>query len=89
MRRGGSARNSPTPANTASATEKISAVKPPRNRVSYLYCDQLKVDGDRRVLATWRFPQGHNPEPEGVSEVLRCMSEEILEVTLLGGEESS
>ena len=50
---------------------------------------QLTVDGDHRVLATWSFPLGHNPEPEGVSEVLRSMSEEILEVRLLGGEESS
>lgn len=50
---------------------------------------QLTVEGDHRVLATWSFPLGHNPEPEGVSEVLRSMSEEILQVTLLGGEEAS
>ena len=43
----------------------------------------LSVDGDHRVLATWNVPDGQNPEPEGLSEVLRAMSEEILEVALL------
>jgi hypothetical protein len=41
------------------------------------------VDGDHRVLATWNVPDGQNPEPEGLSEVLRAMSGEILEVALL------
>ena len=45
------------------------------------------VEGDHRVLATWSIPEGHHPEPEGLSEVLRAMSEEILEVALLGEEE--
>ena len=43
----------------------------------------LSVDGDHRVLATWNVPDGQNPEPEGLSEALRAMSEEILDVTLL------
>jgi hypothetical protein len=47
----------------------------------------LSVEGDHRVLATWRIPEGHHPEPEGLSEVLRAMSDEILEVALLGEEE--
>jgi hypothetical protein len=47
----------------------------------------LTVEGDHRVLATWSIPEGHHPEPEGLSEVLRAMSEEILEVALLGEEE--
>lgn len=47
----------------------------------------LSVEGDHRVLATWSIPEGHHPEPEGLSEVLRAMSEEILEVALLGEEE--
>jgi hypothetical protein len=48
----------------------------------------LTVEGDHRVLATWSIPEGHHPEPEGLSEVLRAMSEEILQVALLGEEES-
>jgi hypothetical protein len=48
----------------------------------------LSVEGDHRVLATWSIPDGQHPEPEGLSEVLRAMSEEILEVALLGEEES-
>jgi hypothetical protein len=47
----------------------------------------LSVEGDHRVLATWSIPEGHHPEPEGLSEVLRAMSEEILEVGVLGEEE--
>jgi len=47
----------------------------------------LSVEGDHRVLATWSIPEGHHPEPEGLSEVLRAMSEEILQVGVLGEEE--
>ncbi len=43
----------------------------------------IRVEGDNRVIATWNVPDDHNPEPEGVSEVLRAMSSEILEVALL------
>ena len=49
--------------------------------------EDLSVDGDQRVLATWHVPEGQNAQPEGLSEVLRAMSEEILEVALLDGEE--
>jgi hypothetical protein len=48
----------------------------------------LSVDGDRRVLASWRIPDGQNAEPEGLSEVLRAMSEEILDVEMLNEEET-
>ena len=47
----------------------------------------LGVPSDDRVLATWQVPEGQNPEPEGLSEVLRALSEEILGVALLHGEE--
>jgi len=47
----------------------------------------LSVQGDHRVLATWSIPEGHHPEPEGLSEVLGAMTEEILEVGVLGEEE--
>jgi arginine repressor len=47
----------------------------------------LSVEGDHRVLATFRVPDGQHPEPEGLSEVLRAMSGEILEVALLDAEE--
>ena len=43
----------------------------------------LAVDGDRRVVAAWRVPDGQAPEPEGISEVLRAISPEILAVALL------
>ena len=46
----------------------------------------LGVPSDHRVLATWHVPEGLNPEPEGLSEVLRAMSEEILGVSLLDEE---
>ncbi len=49
----------------------------------------LSVDGDHRVLVTWNVPDGQNPEPEGLSEVLRAMSEEILEVAVLVEEQPS
>jgi pyruvate-ferredoxin/flavodoxin oxidoreductase len=42
----------------------------------------LGVEGDRRVVATWSVPDGQNPEPEGLSEVLQAMSPEILRVAL-------
>ena len=48
----------------------------------------LSVEGDHRVIATWDVPDGHNPEPEGLSEVLRAMSEEILEVALVDEQDS-
>jgi hypothetical protein len=48
----------------------------------------LSVEGDHSVLARWHVPDGQNAEPEGLSEVLRAMSEEILEVALLGEEET-
>jgi hypothetical protein len=47
----------------------------------------LSVQDDHRVLATWTIPDGHDPHPEGLSEVLRAMSEDVLEVALLGEEE--
>jgi hypothetical protein len=50
--------------------------------------DRLSVQGDARVLATWHIPEGQNAEPEGLSEVLRAMSGEILEVALLEEEET-
>lgn len=50
--------------------------------------ERLSVEGDRRVLATWHIPDGQNAEPEGLSEVLRAMSEEILDVALLDEEET-
>jgi len=49
----------------------------------------LSVDGDCRVLATWHIPAGQNAEPEGLTEVLRAMTEEILEVSLLPSEEET
>jgi len=48
----------------------------------------LSVEGDHSVLATWHIPDGQNAETEGLSEVLRAMSEEILEVALLNEEET-
>jgi len=48
----------------------------------------LCVEGDHHVLATWQVPEGQNPEPEGLSEVLRAMSEEILDVTLVNEDET-
>jgi hypothetical protein len=50
--------------------------------------EQPAVEGDHRVLATWHIPDGQNAEPEGLSEVLRAMSEEILEVSLLDEREA-
>jgi hypothetical protein len=40
------------------------------------------VEGDHRVLATWDVPDGHNPEPEGLSEALRAMTPEVVDVGL-------
>lgn len=51
--------------------------------------ERLSVEGDRSVLVTWHAPDGQNPEPEGLSEVLRAMSEEILEVALVSEEETA
>jgi hypothetical protein len=42
----------------------------------------LRVESDHRVVVVWSLPDGEYPEPEGVSEVLRAMSGEILEVTI-------
>jgi hypothetical protein len=50
--------------------------------------EQPSVQGDHSVLATWHIPDGQNAEPEGLSEVLRAMSEEILEVALLDEQET-
>jgi hypothetical protein len=47
----------------------------------------LLVEGDSRVVAAWSVPDGQSPEPEGISEVLRAMSPEILEVGLVDGHE--
>lgn len=47
------------------------------------------VDGDHRVLVIWNVPDGQHPQPEGLSEVFRAMSEEILEVALLVEEQPS
>jgi hypothetical protein len=49
---------------------------------------RLSVEGDHSVLATWQVPDGQNAEPEGLSEVLRAMTDEILEVALLDAEET-
>jgi hypothetical protein len=43
----------------------------------------LQVEGGNRVLATWAIPDGQSPEPEGLCEVLRAMTPEILDVALL------
>jgi len=51
--------------------------------------ERLSVEGGNRVLATWHVPEGQNPEPEGFSEVLRAMSGEILEVTLVNEPEQA
>jgi hypothetical protein len=51
--------------------------------------EHLSVEGGNRVLATWHVPAGQNPEPEGFSEVLRAMSGEILEVTLVNEPEQA
>lgn len=45
--------------------------------------EAILVAGDRRVTATWNVPDGQHPEPEGLSEVLRAMSSEVLAVGLL------
>lgn len=50
--------------------------------------ERLSVDGDCCVHAIWHIPDGHSPQPEGVSEVLRAMSEEILEVAMLDEQET-
>jgi hypothetical protein len=47
----------------------------------------LHVEGDDRIVASWNVPDGQNPEPEGVSDVLRAMSPEILGVALVDEEE--
>jgi hypothetical protein len=45
------------------------------------------VASDHEVLATWSFPPGQHPEPEGVTEVLQAMTGEILGVALVDEEE--
>jgi hypothetical protein len=50
--------------------------------------ERLSVEGDHSVLVTWHIPDGQNAEPEGLSEVLRAMSEEILQVSLMNEEET-
>jgi hypothetical protein len=45
------------------------------------------VASDHHVLAKWSFPEDQNPEPEGVSEVLKAISGEILGVALVDEEE--
>lgn len=47
----------------------------------------LLVEGGNRVVAAWSVPDGQHPEPEGISEVLRAMSSEILAVALFDGKE--
>ena len=47
------------------------------------------VKSDHEVLATWRFPEDQNPEPEGVTEVLQAMTGEIVGVALVDEEERS
>jgi hypothetical protein len=49
---------------------------------------RLSVEGDHSIRVTWSIPAGQNAEPEGLSEVLRSMTEEILEVALLDAEEN-
>jgi arginine repressor len=49
--------------------------------------ERLSVEGDNSVLVTWQIPDGQNAEPEGLSEVLRAMTGEILEVALVNEEE--
>ena len=43
----------------------------------------LVVESDHRVVAAWSVPDGQQPEPESLSEVLRAMIPEILEVGLI------
>ena len=43
----------------------------------------LQVEGGHRVVASWTIPDGQSPEPEGLCEVLRAMTPEILDVALL------
>ena len=50
--------------------------------------ERLSVEGEDSVLVTWHIPDGQNAEPEGLSEVLRAMSEEILAVALLDARET-
>lgn len=50
--------------------------------------DQLAVDGDRCVHATWHIPDGQYPQPEAVSEVLCAMSGEILAVAMVDEQET-
>jgi len=50
--------------------------------------ERLSVEGDRSVLVTWHIPDGQHAEPEGLSEVLRAMSEEILHVSLMDAEDT-
>ena len=45
------------------------------------------VEDDHRVLATWSFPEGQHPEPEGMTEVLQAMTGAILGVALVEEEE--
>jgi hypothetical protein len=49
--------------------------------------ERLSVEGDHSVFARWHIPDGQNAEPEGLSEVLRAMTGEILEVALVNEEE--
>ncbi len=48
---------------------------------------QASADGDHRVLATWKVPE--NDTLEGLTEVLRAMNPEIVEVypTVVGEED--
>lgn len=58
--------------------------------ISHLQGVQLRsVEGDSRVLAIWNVPADQNPEPEGLSEALRAMTEEILQVAVVGEEVDS
>ena len=40
------------------------------------------VQGDHRVIASWNVPDGHSLEPEGLSEALRAVAPEIVDVGL-------
>lgn len=40
------------------------------------------VEGDHRVIASWDVPDGHSLEPEGLSEALRAVAPEIVDVGL-------
>jgi hypothetical protein len=51
--------------------------------------ERPRVEGDQRVVVRWQIPDGQNPEPEGLSEVLRSMTDEIVQAGLVEEEQRS